>query len=89
MHRAHDLGGTVEVEFIPEYETGLPDDEPSEAVTAWLEQQAFTVTESGGTVLEHLIIPAEVALAEEAVVAVRDCHFLIARYFGPLDEAAA
>jgi hypothetical protein len=68
------------VDFVPEYETDLPEGEVSEAVEQWLEQRDFVITESGGTVLEHLVIPAEVLLEEDSVHAVRDCRFLVVQY---------
>ena len=86
VHRSHDLGRAVEVEFVPEYDTQAAEDAPSEAVAEWLEQRDFVTEESGGSVLEHLVIPAEVLLEEESVVAVRDCHFLVVQFAEPPAE---
>lgn len=88
VHRTYDLGGAVEVDFMPEHETGRSDEDPSDAVSEWLEQHDFAVSESGGRVLEHLVIPAEVLLEDEGVMAVRDCHFVVSRYEEDPDEAA-
>jgi hypothetical protein len=76
----------VDVDYIPEHETDLPDGESSDEVTAWLELQDFIAAESGSRILEHVVVPAEVLLEEESVLAVRDCHFVVS---GPIGETMA
>lgn len=88
VHTSHRLGTDVEVSFIAEQETGLPDGRTSEEVAEWLELQDWIAGESGGKVLEHLVIAAEVPVEEGSVLAVRDCHFLVSRYVEGPGEAA-
>jgi hypothetical protein len=91
--RGHsELSDAVQVDYLVREKTdsvgreGDPEEIP-EVVAEWLKEQRERIEESGGTLLEHRVIPCEFRVDDPPLMDMRDCDFVVASFPELADDA--